>query len=283
MRLFLSSLCVCLALFFFVPPKPCAADRLSIQAGTHLVLLGNGLGSRMGRYGHFETEMHLRYPSSRLFIRNMCDEGNTPAFRPHSARNDPWPFPGAEKYRTLGQAKDRWGSGHAGRGFYEKPDQWLTRLKADVIVAFFGFNESFEGGAGLDRFKAELADFINHTRSQKYNGKTAPQLALVSPVAFENLSATHGTPDGTVENTNLSLYTAAMEDVAKRHGVLFLNLFSVTQRWMEQASEPLTRDGALLTEAAYQRLAPVLADGLFEASRGVGDAGRVLKLSLIHI
>ena len=143
MRLFLSSLCVCLALFFFVPPKPCAADRLSIQAGTHLVLLGNGLGSRMGRYGHFETEMHLRYPSSRLFIRNMCDEGNTPAFRPHSARNDPWPFPGAEKYRTLGQAKDRWGSGHAGRGFYEKPDQWLTRLKADVIVDFFGFNESF--------------------------------------------------------------------------------------------------------------------------------------------
>ena len=277
MRLFLSSLCVCQALFFFVPPKPCAADRLSIQAGTHLVLLGNGLGSRMGRYGHFETEMHLRYPSSRLFIRNMCDEGNTPAFRPHSARNDPWPFPGAEKYRTLGQAKDRWGSGHAGRGFYEKPDQWLTRLKADVIVAFFGFNESFEGGAGLDRFKAELADFINHTRSQKYNGKTAPQLALVSPVAFENLSATHGTPDGTVENTNLSLYTAAMEDVAKRHGVLFLNLFSVTQRWMEQSSEPLTRDGALLTEAAYRRLAPVLAEGLFGKPRAAGEAGQILK------
>lgn len=276
MRLFLGSLCVCLALFFFVPPKPCAADRLSIQDGTHLVLLGNGLGSRMGRYGHFETEMHLRYPSSRLFIRNMCDEGNTPAFRPHSARNDPWPFPGAEKYRTLGQAKDRWGSGHAGRGFYEKPDQWLTRLKADVIVAFFGFNESFEGGAGLDRFKAELADFINHTRSQKYNGKTAPQLALVSPVAFENLSATHGTPDGTVENTNLSLYTAAMEDVAKRHGVLFLNLFSVTQRWMEQASEPLTRDGALLTEAAYRRLAPVLAEGLFGKPRAAGEAGQIL-------
>ena len=277
MRLLSGCLCAWLALLFFTPTHSRAADRLSIQDGTHLVLLGNGLGSRMGRYGHFETEMHLRFPSSRLFIRNMCDEGNTPAFRPHSARNDPWPFPGAEKYRTLGQAKDRWGSGHAGRGFYEKPDQWLTRLKADVIVAFFGFNESFEGVEGLDRFKAELTDFIRHTRSQKYNGKTAPQLALVSPVAFENLSATHGTPDGTVENANLSLYTAAMEDVAKRNGVLFLNLFSVTQRWMEQASEPLTRDGALLTEAAYQRLAPVLADGLFGASRGVGDAGRVLK------
>ena len=101
MRLLSGCFCAWLALLFFTPTHSRAADRLSIQGGTRLVLLGNGLGSRMGRYGHFETEMHLRFPSSRLFIRNMCDEGNTPAFRPHSARNDPWPFPGAEKFRTL--------------------------------------------------------------------------------------------------------------------------------------------------------------------------------------
>ena len=277
MRLFAGYFCVYLALFFFAPVNPFAADRLTVQDGTRLVLLGNGLGSRMGRFGHFETEMQRRYASSRLVIRNMCDEGSTPAFRPHSARNDPWPFPGAEKYRKLGQAKDRWGSGHSGRGFYEKPNQWLTRLKADIIVAFFGFNESFEGGEGLKRFKAELADFIRHTRSQKYNGHTAPRLALISPVAFENLSATRGTPDGTVENTNLSLYTAAMEDVAKQHDVLFLNLFSTTQSWMEQADKPLTRDGALLTEETYQRLSPVLADGLFGKKTKTGDHEKILQ------
>jgi hypothetical protein len=33
-------------------------------------------------------------------------------------------------------------------GFFETPDQWLTRLKADVIIAFFGYNESFQGEAG---------------------------------------------------------------------------------------------------------------------------------------
>jgi hypothetical protein len=61
------------------------------------------------------------------------------------------------------------------------------------MVAFFGFNESFEGPAGLTRFKAELTDFVLHTKQQKYNGQAPPRLALVSPIAFEDLSAKYGT------------------------------------------------------------------------------------------
>ncbi len=54
----------------------------------------------MMNFGHFETEIHLRYPDSLLYIRNMCDGGNTPGFRPHSGRLSPWAFPGAEKFQT---------------------------------------------------------------------------------------------------------------------------------------------------------------------------------------
>ena len=133
------------------------------------------------------------------------------------------------------------------------------------MIAFFGFNESFGGVAGLENFKAELADFITHTRSQKYNGTAPPQLALVSPIAFEDLSATHGTPDGQVTNANLALYTAAMEDVAIRHKVKFVNLFSPTQAWFDSTEAPLTRDGVLLRESGYARLAPILAEALFWA------------------
>ena len=57
--------------------------------------------------------------------------------------------------------------------------------KADIIIAFFGYNESFQGAAGLANYKAELDAFIKHTLSQQYNGNAAPQLALVSPIAFE--------------------------------------------------------------------------------------------------
>ena len=263
-------------LAFLQPVALLAADPLTIEHGSRVVLLGNGLGSRMGRFGHFETEVQRRYPREQVFIRNMCDEGNTPAFRPHSGRNSPFPFPGAEKFRALKGAKDRWGSGHTGNGFFETPDQWLMRLKPDIIVAFFGFNESFEGSDGLSRFTEELTAFVTHTKAQKYNGQAAPKLALVSPIAFQDLSKLYGTPDGKVENANLALYSAAIENVARKHDLLFVDLFSVTAAWFASAESPLTRDGALLTEQGYQRLAPVLTDALFGSKTTTGDGTAVL-------
>jgi hypothetical protein len=35
-------------------------------------------------------------------------------------------------------------------------DDWLQRVKADVVFAFFGFNESFAGPAGLPKFREQL-------------------------------------------------------------------------------------------------------------------------------
>jgi len=253
-----------------------AADHLELEHGSRVVLIGNGLGSRMGRYGHFETEVQRRYAKQEIFIRNMCDEGNTPAYRPHSGRNSPFPFPSAEKFRILKTAKDRWGSSHTGNGFYDSPDQWLSRLKPDVMIAFFGFNESFEGPTGLRQFTNELVAFVEHTKAQKYNGQSAPKLALVSPIAFQNLSELYGTPDGTVENVNLALYAAAIENVAKEHDVLFVDLFSVTAGWFASEDTPYTHDGALLTEQGYQRLAPTLADALFGTKTATGSKPEVL-------
>ena len=54
-----------------------ASPALNLQKGSRIILIGNNLGSRMMNYGHFETEMHVRYPDSLLFIRNMCDGGDT--------------------------------------------------------------------------------------------------------------------------------------------------------------------------------------------------------------
>ena len=150
----------------------CFADTLKVEKGSHIVLVGNGLGSRMLNYGHFETELHLRFPQNQLYIRNMCDEGNTPGFRPHPGRKNPWAFPGAEKFFNINSKKN------VGVGHFESPDQWITRLKADIIIAFFGYNESFQGAQGLENYKAELVAFIKHTMSQKYNGKSAPQLSF---------------------------------------------------------------------------------------------------------
>src|SRR5687768_13291611 len=157
-----------------------SGEPISATKGAHILLIGNNLGSRMMNYGHFETEMHVRYPDSLLFIRNMCDGGDTPGFRPHSGRNSPWAFPGAEKYQT--ELAHPSGS----EGHFESPDEWLTRLQADVILAFFGYNESFQGKEGLESFKGELDAFIKHTLKQEYNGRQPVKLAIISPIAFEN-------------------------------------------------------------------------------------------------
>ena len=146
--------------------------KLTIKKGAHIILVGNNLGSRMMNYGYFETELQLRYPESLLYVRNMCDGGNTPGFRPHSGRPTPWAFPGAEKFQTE-LANDP----HT-EGFLEYPDAWISNHKADIIIAMFGFDESFQGAAGLENYKAELDAFIKHTLKQKYNGKFAATVGV---------------------------------------------------------------------------------------------------------
>ncbi len=236
-----------------------APSKLEIKDKGNIVILGAGMASRMMKYSHFETELQLRYPNKKLTIRNIADEGNTPAFRPHPGRGNQFAFPGAkELYQQY-----KYGQSGKARGHFESPDQWLTRLKPDTIIAFFGFNSSFRGEAGLDLYKKELTMFIDHTLGQKYNGKEAPQLAIVSPTAIQNLSTTHNTPVGDTQNKNLALYTTAMKEICAAKGVLFVDAFSPSKSFFEQSKEALTVDGALLTSQGYQWLAGRLADDLF--------------------
>ena len=245
-------------------------DTLNLNKTSHIVLVGNNLGSRMMNFGHFETEMHMRYPDSLLFIRNMCDGGNTPGFRPHSARNSPWAFPGAEKFQTE-LAND---SGSIGQ--FPSEDERLTELKADIIIAFFGYNESFAGPEGLENFKAELHAFIQHTLNQKYNGKNIPQLALVAPIAFENLSDKMDLPNGEKENKNLALYTEAMRQVAASDSVFFVDSFKESEKWIAADSEHITADGFQLNDLGYQKFAQLLVNSIFGKQNTVSKAKREL-------
>lgn len=241
-------------------PLGCGAPKLSVEPGARIVLVGNNLCSRMMNFGYFESELHARFPEHDLFIRNLCDGGDTPGFRPHSGRPSPWAFPGADSFQTALARPS------GSEGFFETPDEWLDRLDADVILAFFGSVESFNGESGVETFKAELAVFVEHTLAQRYNGSTPPKLALVSPIAFEDRSASFDLPDGERENANLRLYADAMRDVAVEYGIRFVDLFGPTRKWYAAASgDYLTIDGLQLDADGYARLAPVLADELFDA------------------
>jgi mono/diheme cytochrome c family protein/glucose/arabinose dehydrogenase len=259
------------SVYFIVPEEP----RVKLKKGTSIILLGNNLGSRMTDFGFFETELHLRYPDSMLYIRNMCDGGNTPGFRPHSARPTPWAFPGAEKFQ------DELAESPRSEGFNEYPDQWLSKHRADIIIAFFGYNESFQGKAGLENFKSELEAFIKHTANQKYNGVGAPQLVLVSPIAFEDLSDKYDLPNGKLENGNLLVYSEAMREIAVKNRVPFIDVFTPTKQWMEGGDTDLTIDGFQLSEDGYKKFSPFLVDQIFGTSAVKSEAYRSLVLSAV--
>ncbi|GAB3941566.1 GDSL-type esterase/lipase family protein [Spirosoma harenae] len=243
---------------------------LPIKKGERIILLGNNLGSRMMNYDNFETELQVRYPDSQLYIRNMCDGGDTPGFRPHASRFSPWAFPGAEKFQT------ELATNSGSEGHFETPDQWLTRLKTDVIIAFFGYNESFQGKAGLENYKAELDAFIKWTLNQKYNGVNAPQLAIVSPIAFEDLSDRFDLPNGKKENENIWLYAKGMQDVCAKNNVLFVDAFTPSKEWYDATPEPLTIDGSQLTEEGYKKLGVFLVDQVFGKAAAKAEANRKL-------
>ncbi|SHO63284.1 PVC-type heme-binding CxxCH protein [Algoriphagus zhangzhouensis] len=251
----------------------CTQEKtLELRKNSHITLVGNNLASRMMEFGWFETEMQVRYPDSALVIRNLADPGDTPGFRPRSGTNDPWVFPGAEDFQ------EEYATPSGSIGFLEKPDQWLTRIQADIVVGFFGFNESFQGLEKLQNYKDELEAWILHTQKQKYNGNAAPQIALVSPIAFEDISDLIDVPDGKKENTILKQYTEGMREIAQKYELVFVDAFDASQDWYNSSDEPLTIDGTQLTEEGYKIFGDFLADKLFGQANHQVEA----NLDMIH-
>lgn len=202
-----------------------------LKPGDHVSIIGNALADRMQHHGWLETAIQGRFPDHRLSFRNLGFSADEINQRPRSA------------------------------GF-GSPDDWLVRCNTDVVFAFFGYNESFAGEAGVDEFKAELTALIRHTRGQKYNGKTTARLVLFSPNAFED-HRDRNLPDGTERNKRLALYTAAMLEVAKKERVPFVDLFTLSKRLYAATEKPLTINGIHLTDEGNRLLANAIAGAVF--------------------
>ncbi|HXG08752.1 MAG TPA: PVC-type heme-binding CxxCH protein [Gemmataceae bacterium] len=230
--------------------------KLEIRPGDHICIIGNTLAERMQHDGWLETMLHSRFPKHELVIRNLGFSGDELTIRLRSmdfGTPDQWlagsaPVPQPRKLANPSAVR-------ANR--FE-----LTNTKADVIFAFFGYNESFAGPAGLDKFKKDLDAFIKHTLSQKYNGKSAPRLVLFSPIAHENLGD-RNLPDGSENNKRIELYTAAMAEVARANQVPFVDLYRPTRQLYAATKSHLTINGVHLNEQGNRLVAQIIDRALF--------------------
>ncbi|EEF59035.1 PVC-type heme-binding CxxCH protein [Pedosphaera parvula] len=210
------------------------SSKLELKKGDHIAIIGNGLADRFQHSGWLETLIYSKYPQHDLVFRNLAVAGDEISVRNRS---------------------ENFGS----------PDEWLKKTKADVILAFFGFNESFKGHDGVGKFKADLDKFLKDTLANDYSGKGHPRIVLFSPIACEKHQDSN-LPDPIQNNANLQEYTAAMAEVARANGVQFIDLFGPSQHLyaeVGQRKQSLTVDGFHLSEAGDKLLADAMFQGLF--------------------
>jgi putative heme-binding domain-containing protein len=240
-----------------------ASPPFELRKGDHVCLVGNALAERMQHSSWLETLIDARYPQHDLVFRNLGyggDEVN--GYRDLYSRMRSMDF----------GSQDQWLAGDApipqpnklNPGAPVRPNRFeFTNTRADVIFAFYGYNESFADAAGLRKFKEDLHRFIKHTLAQRYNGKSPPRLVLFSPIAHENLGDPN-LPDGVENNRQLKLYTAAMGEVAQSENVFFVDLFTPTLARFSQPRGPkLTTNGIHLNDAGDRYVAGVAYQALF--------------------
>ncbi|MDZ4686090.1 MAG: SGNH/GDSL hydrolase family protein, partial [Planctomycetaceae bacterium] len=274
------SRCLLVGLCLIVPSFVAAADKLELQKGDHICLVGNTLAERMQHFGWLETLLVARFPEHDLTFRNLgysADEIDGWENFNHRLRSmdfgsfDQWlagsaPVPQEKKLSPRDDGKVR-----ANR--FE-----LTNTRADVIFAFYGYNESFAGEPGLPKFKENVAKFIEHVRSQKYNGKSAPRLVLFSPIAQELLDDPNlpGKESVAAANARIKLYAEALREVAKATSVDFVDLFGTT--------DELFRTGKVIMPGArgvtIERGAPATINGIHLNASGDWIVGEIIDASL---
>jgi lysophospholipase L1-like esterase len=207
-----------------------AAEKFRLVDGDRVVLVGNTLIEREQRYGYWETALTRRYPACSIIFRNLGWSGDT----------------------VFGHA--RAGFGDVAFGFRQLKEHVLA-LKPTVILIGYGFNESFEGEAGLPLFRRGLDTLLEALAPAK------ARIVLLSPLRQEDLD--RPLPDATQQNKNLRVYRDALRQVADKRGYPFIDLYDLVEDGAHaKPVAPLTDNGIHLSAYGYWRTAAVLEKDL---------------------
>jgi azurin/glucose/arabinose dehydrogenase len=216
-------------------PRPRAVEPIAtalplrLSRGDRIVFIGNTLFERADAFPHFEAMLHAGHPGLDLVVRTLA-----------------W---SADELDVMPRPKN-FGDLH----------QHLAAQRADVIFAAFGFNESFAGTEKLADFRARLVAFLTQLKTSAYNGRGAPRIILVSPIANENIP---GVPAADLNNARLAAYTRTMAAVAAEQQVGFADAFAATAAALADPATQLTTNGVHLGDAGYALLARRLYETVF--------------------
>ncbi len=207
---------------------------LKLGKGDRIAFVGNTFLDRAQHFAFFEAMLIQGHPELDLVMRNLAWSADEVDLQPRP-----------DNFATVAQH--------------------LTREKIDVIIASFGFNESFAGLEAVEEFRGRLVRWIKETKALAFNGESGPRIVLISPLAGENIE---GVPAADLNNVRLAAYTKVMAEAAAKHKIGFVDLFTVTRALFadEGAKDDWTINGVHLTEAGYARVDAELYRGVFARS-----------------
>jgi len=226
------------------PPLPPSRLPLKFLKGERVAFIGNSQAERMNLFGHFETMLHTRFPDKELVVRNFA--------RP------------AEEVGIQQRSAD-----------YTALDDPMLAFGADTYFCFFGFNESYAGAEGIEKFKADYRKLFERleTSYPRDDTKAPPRFVVISPIAFEP-TGNPDLPDAKPVNDRLQLYTQAAREVAVEKKVAFVDLFGKSnERMIAEPGMQLTINGCHLNERGDREVAYLLDEALFTipSSASVGS------------
>ncbi|MGH7947134.1 MAG: SGNH/GDSL hydrolase family protein [Opitutaceae bacterium] len=232
-----------------------AADApFELEDGDRVVFLGDTFIEREQYHGWVELMLTARFPERSITFRNLGWSGDTPA--------------GDSRFGlSLLQA----GKEPVDEGWNQLVKQ-IADAKPTVVFASYGMASSFDGEAGLSRFKA---DYLRLLAMIEENAPGA-RIILLAPLPHEQLGAPW--PDAALHNEQLARYARTIGEIAAQRKARFVPLFDLLRADARRSNAGTTRDeaagAATLTDngihptgRGYRVIAEALEQQLFGQER----------------
>ncbi len=220
------------------------AAPFELRAGDRVVFLGDTVVEREQQQGWIELMLTARFPDRAVTFRNLGWSADTPA--------------GDSRFGlSLLQA----GREPADEGWQNLVKQ-IEETKPTVAFLGYGMASSFDGEAGLAKFKADygrLLDTLNRV-------SPGVRLVLLTPLPQESLGAPW--PAAAARNTEIAAYARTVAELAAERRATVVPLFELLKaRASAAGAAPLTANGIHPTPAGYRAIAETLEDSLFGAGK----------------
>ena len=215
-------------------PDGAYGQDFAFHENDRVCIIGDTLADQLRVNGYVETLLTIRRPDLKLTFRNLGWSGDTLTRQP----------------RPLN---------------FGSLDEHLTRQKADVVLLCFGMSESLTAPDGHEAFQKSLTRFVEHLRSENYNGKRPPRVMIVAPISREPfpLRRPPDSPAETPASQSVLRYSKATQAAAEETEASFIDLTAFTSKLAaESPSQRLTKNGIHLSPYGYWAISHAIADAL---------------------